>query len=86
MDKTIVVGNLVMTTQAFAIAAMGIILSLFIFSKTRSIAIVLPIAIMAMWQSYVANCTVVGKCDMVAWTLVVIYAQVFFGMFFGKNK
>ena len=86
MNQTITVGKLVMTTQAFAIAAMGLIICLFVFLKTKSIAIVLPVAIMAVWQAYVANCSVVGRCDAVAWTLVITYALGFFMMLYAYGN
>lgn len=86
MNHTITVGKVVMTTQAFAIAVMGLVMCLFLFLKTKSIAIVLPVAIMGIWQAYVANCSVVGKCDAVAWTLVITYALGFFMMLFAYKK
>ncbi len=73
MDPMINVGQLRITTQAFVIAALGLVAAIVVFLKTKRLAFAIPVALGAIWQSYTVNCAVVGRCDTFAWVLVAMY-------------
>lgn len=65
-------GSLKITQQAFIISLIGLIAGVFIAFKGMAVA-GLVIMAGAFIAAYNANCAVVGKCRMWAWTLVVVY-------------
>jgi uncharacterized membrane protein len=67
------VGALKMTHQAFIIAVIGALTGIFAGLKGMAVPGLIVMA-GAFLAAYNVNCTVVGHCDIWAWTLVVIYA------------
>jgi len=66
-------GPLKVTQQAFFIALIGLAISIFMAAKGLAMPALIVLA-GAFLAAYNANCTVIGHCDMWAWTLFIIYA------------
>ena len=84
------VGGLMMTQQAYLLLLAGTSLSLIILlgslfllpsssAKLGGVTFAVVVFAVTCYASYVTNCTIVGKCNVLAWVLVVANMLVFFG-------
>jgi hypothetical protein len=75
--KTYTVGEITLTQQAFIvfiIQAIVALSALFLFKSNIKLAIGIFVGTLAFgaYATYLTNCTVVGKCQKLAWVLVAL--------------
>jgi hypothetical protein len=73
--KTYTFGEITLTQQAlsvFIITTLSALSSLFILGKNPKLSVLMFFIMFGFgcYATYVTNCTVVGKCDKLAWFLV----------------
>jgi len=80
-------GSLKITNQAFIISIIGIVIGIFIAFQKMPIPGLMIMA-GAFLAAYNANCSVIGHCDIWAWSLVIVYAlnMFFIGRMAFDNK
>lgn len=72
MQKTVKIGKLEITTQAFIVIVIGLVLGVFssYFMNPLAGLVIIPAFFLSAYQ---INCMIVGKCIVLTWILIALY-------------
>ncbi len=89
-QKTYKIANVTLTQQAFLVFVLGLVVSAMSMYAMRKAPMntfaMMTIVLLAYvsYSTYLTNCTVVGKCERLAWFLVIINVMSALGLSFNS--